>query len=508
MTTSMDRIEETYPALSMMRFIHDGCQEHPEAPLLITEGDDYTYSEIHKWAVAFASYLNDELELKKGSSVILSAPNTVHVLVVLAAAQLLDIRVALMATTAGSQEFERSVNLVRPGLVISADEIQCQMVEELAPNASIMAVSDADAGRISVDAIMRMPSTRKADFPDANADAPIVVFTSGSTGVPKAIVNRASSFALNGAALCKWLELTNDDVIYLPVPLIHVFGLVGIYATLTAHAAFATSPKYDAEQACALMEKAQATVHFGVPTNYIRELKCNEEAEYDLNSLRAGLVAGADCPPFVIEQFERLYGCTVVQSYGMSETAATLTITPLTYSLEERISTVGFCIKDAAAKADPVTGEIMCKSASMMEGVLQEDGSIVLDLDDGWYRTGDVGCIDENGLMSITGRVKDVIVRGGINIFPSEIESVYEHCGDVAECCVTAFDDAELGHRIFLAVVLQEGSKATADSLREYAKGRIDKCKLPDVVRIVDELPCLGNGKVDRSALRARVQGT
>lgn len=197
----MDRIEETYPALSMMRFIHDGCQEHPEAPLLITEGDDYTYFEIHKWAVAFASYLNDELELKKGSSVILSAPNTVHVLVVLAAAQLLDIRVALMATTAGSQEFERSVNLVRPGLVISADEIQCQMVEELAPNASIMAVSDADAGRISVDAIMRMPSTRKAGFPDANADAPIVVFTSGSTGVPKAIVNRASSFALDNNAL-------------------------------------------------------------------------------------------------------------------------------------------------------------------------------------------------------------------------------------------------------------------------------------------------------------------
>lgn len=506
MTTPMDRIERTYPALSIMRFVHEGCQEHPDKRLLITPEGSSTYSEVNKWTVAFASYLNDVLELKRGSSIILSAPNAVQVFVALAAAQLLDIRVALMPTTAGNRELERGIALVHPQLVISSEESQRLMVEEIAPDVGIMAMDNVDTDRVSVDAVMRWPGVDNAGFPNANADASIIVFTSGSTGAPKAIVNRASSFALNGAALCKWLELVDSDVIYLPVPLIHVFGLVGIYATLTAHAAFATSARYDACQACALMEDARATMHFGVPTNFIRELKCNEDATYDLSALRAGLVAGADCPPFVIEQYERLYGCTLVQSYGMSETAATLTITPLTYSLEERISTVGFCIKGASAKVDPATGEIVCKSASMMEGVLQEDGSIVLDLDDGWYRTGDVGYIDENGLMSITGRLKDVIVRGGINIFPSEIESVYEQCGDVAECCVTSFDDAELGHRILLAVVLQEGSKATANSLREYAKGCIDKCKLPDVVQIVDELPCLNNGKVDRGALKIRVQ--
>ena len=137
-----------------------------------------------------------------------------------------------------------------------------------------------------------------------------------------------------------------------------------------------------------------------------------------------------------------------------------------------------------------------------MVGVLQPDGSIALDLDDGWYHTGDVGRIDERGMLTVTGRLKDVIVRGGVNVFPSEVEAAYAHNDDVAECCAFAIEDEELGERIGIAVVLQEGSKVTASELRFYAKKRIDKCKVPDVVIELEALPCLGNGKIDRMALR------
>ena len=142
----------------------------------------------------------------------------------------------------------------------------------------------------------------------------------------------------------------------------------------------------------------------------------------------------------------------------------------------------------------------------MMEGILQPNGLTVLELDDGWFRTGDVGRIDERSQISMTGRLKHVIVRGGINIFPSEIELLYKQCDDVEECCAAAVEDEELGHRICLGVVLRDGSTMTAEDLRFYARGRIDKGKIPDMVTIVDALPYLDNGKIDRGSFAQQVQ--
>lgn len=490
-----------YPELSMIRWMDEGRRLDAGKCLFATTDDRHTYADVYGWSVSFARYLADELGLARGSAIVLSASNNVQVLVVLAAAQLLDVRVALFSTTTGRREFERGMELVRPRLVISSDAAQLDEIHQADPDVHVMLLREGDARIQSVDDVMRREMDDEGDFPDVNADAEIVVFTSGSTGAPKAIVNRASSFALNGKALRKWLELTGDDVLYLPVPLIHVFGLVGTHAALAAGASIVTSPKYDAREACSLIESRRVTVHLGVPTNFIRELRENEDGAWDFGSLRAGLVAGADCPPYVIEEFERRYGCRIMQSYGMSETAATLTVTPLEYGVEERVSTVGFCIDGAEAKADAKTGEIMCKTPSMMVGILQPDGTTVLELDDGWLRTGDVGRIDGQGLISITGRLKNAIVRGGINIFPSEIESVYDKNDDVVECCTFAVADEELGQRICAAIVLRDGSGETSESLRSYAMGRIDKCKIPDYVLVLDKLPYLGNGKVDRVAL-------
>lgn len=502
----MDQVKSAYPELSIMRWIEEGCQTAPDRCLLATVDACFAYGEVGQWTISLAQYFAKELGLGAGSTVVLCAPNIVHVLVVLSAAQLLDVRVALFPPATGTAEFERAVGLVGPQLIISSDPCRFGEARGVITDVRCMLTEGRDVGAPSVDEAMRRPIAGEVAFPRASANAPIIVFTSGSTGVPKAIVNRASSFALNGLALRKWLGVTSDDVVYLPVPLVHVFGIVGMYLTLVSQATFTTSPKYDAEEACALIEAMEATVHLGVPTNFIRELKCNEDERWNLDSLRAGLVAGADCPAFVIEEFEKRYGCIVMQSYGMSETAATLTVTPLEYDTAERAATLGFCIDGAQAKTDPDTGEIMCKSASMMEGILQPNGSTVLELDDGWFRTGDVGRIDERGQISMTGRLKHVIVRGGINIFPSEIELLYKQCDDVEECCAAAVEDEELGHRICLGVVLRDGSTMTAEDLRFYARGRIDKGKIPDMVTIVDALPYLDNGKIDRGSFAQQVQ--
>jgi fatty-acyl-CoA synthase len=504
----MARDGARFPELSLMQWIYEGFMSFGTKRFAVSINESCSYAQAYMQANSLAGYFKDELGLKPGSSIVLSAPNLIQVPLVLAAAQLLDVRVALFSTTPGKSEFERGIKLTDPQLIIMSSIEQCHAAQELAPEAKVATIGCPSAPvSLLEDMISACPFDDAREFPDANADAKIIVFSSGSTGTPKAIVNRASSFALNGLELCKWLELTSDDMIFLPVPLIHVFGVVGLYATLAARASFATSTKYHAAEACAMIANAAATVHMGVSTMFIRELRENADEKWDFSSLRTGLVAGAGCPPSVITTFDERYGCRLMQSYGMSETAATLTVTPLELSAEERAATVGFCIKGADAKTDPATGEILCKSASMMDGVLLEDGSCRLDLDDGWFHTGDVGSIDERGMMVITGRLKDMIIRGGINIFPSEIEAAYESSPDVQACYAVGYDDEDLGERTCLCVMMTQGSSVSARDLRAYAKGRVDKCKVPDLVLKMDTFPYLSNGKIDRVSLRKQVKG-
>lgn len=501
--------ERGYPELSLVGMLRAGFATRGWCRLGASENESITYFDAYRDANALAYYLEDTCGCGPRSTVVLSSPNVLLFPVIIAAVQMCGARVALLAPTLPNEEFIRCASSLNPDVIIMSTSDGSDVARQAFPSAHVLAVGClcAPVPLIS-EAISQAGYDESRHFRHIDADSEIVVFSSGSTGRPKAIANKLSSFALNGIALKESLGLVPDDRIFVPVPFIHVFGVVGMFATLVSCATFVSSEKYHSRIACQLIAGQRATVHLGVSTMFVRELRENQDDEWDFSSLRAGLVAGAGCPASVIVDFERRFGCRIMQSYGMSETAATLTVTPLDLPAERRAATAGFCIKGAEAKLDPDSGELLCKSASMMKGILQPDGSLRLDLEDGWFRTGDVAQMDDEGYITIVGRIKDMIIRGGVNIFPAEVERIYDERDDIDSCCLVGFPDPDLGERTCLAVMMKQGRDAYSRDLRQYAKGLVEKQKIPDVVLKFDEFPQLGNGKIDKKALRALVVDT
>ena len=277
-----------------------------------------------------------------------------------------------------------------------------------------------------------------------------------------------------------------------------------------------------------LVTSVQANVYLGVSTMYLRELRENQDGEWDLSCLRAGLVAGATSPLAVFEEYEKRYGAILVNSYGMTETAATLTVAELDDPLRKRAASVGHPIEGAEVRTAPLDadgdglacpypaepeggwrrGELVCKTPSLADGIIGADGELVQRLDaEGWLHTGDIGWVDADNYVWVDGRVKDMIIRGGINIYPAEVENTYQDHPQVAECCLVGYPDPDLGERTCLCVIMNEDADLSMFAMREYAKGRIEKCKIPDLVMRMDEFPRLGNGRIDKKALQAHVKG-
>ena len=488
--------------------LRDGYVHTPGKQMIIGVNAIITYAGAYQRANVLAWHLSRVCGVCEGSTVVISAPNEIYVPVVMAAVQMCGAHLVHIPPDLQDFELRRNIELVPPDLFVVSSERTRKTIASICPDHPIIMIGGFAGEATSVEQITRQASLESDwEFPASKARTTIVLYSSGSTGTPKAIVNWADSFSLNAVALRQALNLTPDDVVYVPVPFAHVFGIVGLYATILAGATVVTSAKYRSETALNLISNTRATVHLGVATMFLRELRENQDEEWDLGSLRCGLVAGAGCPASVLYEYENRYGCRIMQSYGMTETAATLTVTPLDVPVEVRAQTVGIPIEGAAIALAEGTNEILCKTPSLMVGIVQVPGVCELDLDeDGWLHTGDVGSFDEHGFLSVVGRIKDIVIRGGINIFPAEVEALYESCPGVVESCLVGYSDLELGERTCLCVIMAEGDTQTSLDLRRFAVGRTEKCRIPDTVMKMAEFPRLANGKIDKNELRSHVK--
>ena len=338
-------------------------------------------------------------------------------------------------------------------------------------------------------------------------DTAVILYTSGTTGQPKgAELTHGNLISNTDTARTEIVQARPEDVIFGGLPLFHVFGqTVALNVAVAAGACLTLLPRFDAAHALRIIAGHHVTVFEGVPTMYVALLHQPGRGDYDVSSLRMCISGGAALPVEVLRGFEDAFGCAVLEGYGLSETSP---VASFNHPGKERkpgsigtpIREVRMRLVDNSGREVPQgeVGEIVISGPNVMKGYWQRPEATTDAIRDGWFHSGDLARVDEDGYFYIVDRKKDMIIRGGYNVYPREIEEVlYEHPA-VAEAAVIGLSHSALGEEVGAAVVLKPGASATAEELRDYVKGQVAAYKYPRHVWIADALPKGPTGKIQK----------
>jgi fatty-acyl-CoA synthase len=340
-------------------------------------------------------------------------------------------------------------------------------------------------------------------------------YTSGTTGLPKGVMLTSRNIVNNAYWIAERLAITPGDRLCLPVPLFHCFGCVmGVLGAYTHAASVIPLERFNPLRVVEYVERERCTVLYGVPTMFIAELEQLENRSFDLSSLRTGIMAGSPCPePLMRRVIEKMNLTEMTISYGQTEASPGITLTPRYDSISLRTQTVGVALPEVEIKiVDPATGErcfpgqpgeLCCRGYNVMKGYYNDPKATADAIDsEGWLHTGDLGTIDPEGYVRITGRIKDLIIRAGENIAPREIEDLLRRHNKIADAYVYGVPDERYGEVVAAAVRLKRNQTATRKEILEFCKDRIARFKIPRYIRFVDSFPMTASGKVQKFRLR------
>ncbi|MFV0280385.1 MAG: AMP-binding protein [Rhodoblastus sp.] len=352
------------------------------------------------------------------------------------------------------------------------------------------------------------------------ADDPInIQFTSGTTGNPKGATLTHRNILNNGRFVGDAIRLTEQDRLCVPVPLYHCFGMVMANLGALTHGAALIYPAeaFDPLAVLQAVSQERCTALYGVPTMFIGALDHPEFARHDMSTLRTGIMAGSPCPIEVMKRvISQMNMSQVTIAYGMTETSPVSTQSSVDDSIELRVSTVGrvqphveIKIVDAEGATVPrgVTGEFCTRGYSVMRGYWGDIAKTAEAIDaEGWMHTGDLAVMDDNGYCNIVGRIKDLVIRGGENVYPREIEEFLYRHPKIKDVQVVGLPDKKYGEELCAWIVLRENETLSEDEVRDFCKGQIAHYKIPRYIRFVDGFPMTVTGKIQKFLIRDQMK--
>lgn len=493
---------------------------------LITGDRSITYGELNEQASCLAACLRRR-GVRKGQRVLLFMPNCIEYVVAFFASAKLGLDIAPANAQYSVEELRQVISVIGPALAFTSSAEKTQLLKKADADFPVFCLAQENTS------LQReiLSQERPLDLVYDPGKAHIFVSTSGSTGRIKFVSNTYQNESINAQLYIDRLGVTEGDVIASALPLAQKYGMAAMLGGILAGCTVVMPERFRAENMFRLIEKYRVTVQYGVPTMFIREMntyrKSGETLGWvpDISSLRTGVIAGSSGSSEVFSWFEQEIGCRLLNCYGTSEVGG-LTMACYEDPVQVRYGTCGrpfrgaeIDIVDNSGIAVPAgqEGEILCRVPWVMQEYYGEPELTAAVFDQcGRYRTGDIGHFDGNGNLVISGRKKDLIIRGGYNVFPAEVEQALLDLPEIGEACVVGEPDPLLGERICAFIRMQEGikiediteksdgqeSRAPDRVLRERLGSRIAKYKLPDRFIVVEGFPRLPNGKYDYPALR------
>jgi fatty-acyl-CoA synthase len=367
-------------------------------------------------------------------------------------------------------------------------------------------------------ALSSMTSNADYDARQASLDPHDVVnmqYTSGTTGFPKGVMLTHHNIGTNGYWIGKNQLFGPSDRVCLPVPLFHCFGCVlGVLAAVNHGSTLVILETFDPVQVMTSVESERCTALYGVPTMFIGVLEHKLFPKFDFSSLRTGIMAGSPCPIRVMEQvMEKMNMKDITICYGLTEGSPVITQTQVDDDIRKRVETVGRVMPGIELRLiDPETslpvppgaqGEVCCRGYNVMKGYYKMEEATAQAIDkEGWLHSGDLGVVDEDGYLSITGRHKDMIIRGGENIYPREIEEFLYKMDGVLDAQVVGVPSVKYGEEVGAFLILKEGYRYEPEDVKDFCRGKIARYKIPKYVVFVESYPMTASGKIQKYKLR------
>jgi len=339
-------------------------------------------------------------------------------------------------------------------------------------------------------------------------------YTSGTTGFPKGVMLTHYNIGNNGFWIGENQNFSEKDRLCLPVPLFHCFGCVlGVLAAVTHGTTMVILEGFDPLMVMASVENERCTALYGVPTMFIAILEHQLFHKFDFSTLRTGIMAGSNCPVQVMEKvIDRMNMREITICYGLTESSPVMTYTRIDDDIRKRVETVGQALPHIEIKiVDPETreplppntqGEVCCRGYSIMKGYYNNPEATAQAIDsEGWLHSGDLGIMDEDGYLSITGRYKDMIIRGGENIYPREIEEFLYRMDGIQDIQVAAVPSEKYGEEVGAFIIRKKGAQIEESDVKDFCRGRISRYKIPKYVTFIDGYPMTASGKIQKFKL-------